>query len=134
VLTFTNAPLAAPVEAIGPVRVELWARGSEPHFDLFARVCDVDPRGASWNVCDALAGVAPGRFKRLTQKGRRECSSTSGRSRTGLPPETGSGFRFPQAHIPAMCETRGQEMIHSLPGRCGRSMLSCSTVPRTSRR
>jgi uncharacterized protein len=63
VVTFTTPPLAEPVVAIGPVRVELWARGSEPYFDLFARVCDVDSRGASWNVCDALASVAPGRFE-----------------------------------------------------------------------
>jgi putative CocE/NonD family hydrolase len=62
VLTFTTAPLEAVLEAIGPVRVQLWARGSEPHFDLFARVCDVDPQGASWNVCDALASIAPDRF------------------------------------------------------------------------
>jgi putative CocE/NonD family hydrolase len=64
VVTFTSAPLAAPVEAIGPVRVELWVRASEPYFDLFARLCDVDAKEASWNVCDALASVAPGRFER----------------------------------------------------------------------
>ena len=56
-------------EAIGPVRVELWARASEPHFDLFARVCDVTPRGVSRNVCDALASVAPGRFERSDDDG-----------------------------------------------------------------
>jgi putative CocE/NonD family hydrolase len=50
-------------EAIGPVRVELWVRASSPHFDIFARVCDVDPLGASWNVCDALVRIAPGRFE-----------------------------------------------------------------------
>jgi putative CocE/NonD family hydrolase len=44
------------------VRVQLWVRGSEPHFDLFARVCDVNPAGTSRNVCDALASIAPGRF------------------------------------------------------------------------
>ena len=38
-------------------------RTSSPHFDLFARVCDVDGGGASWNVCDALVRVAPGRFE-----------------------------------------------------------------------
>ena len=63
VLTFTTAPLDQVLEAVGPVRVQLWIRGSEPYFDLFARVCDVDPAGASWNVCDALASVAPGRFE-----------------------------------------------------------------------
>ncbi len=29
---------------------------------MFARVCDVEESGASWNVTDALARVAPGRF------------------------------------------------------------------------
>jgi putative CocE/NonD family hydrolase len=69
VITFTTAPLDAAVEAMGPVRVELYARASEPYFDLFARVCDVDPGGASWNVCDALASVAPGRFERSDDDG-----------------------------------------------------------------
>jgi putative CocE/NonD family hydrolase len=64
VITFTSAPLDATVEAIGTPRVELFARASEPHFDLFARVCDVDRDGASWNVCDALASVTAGRFHR----------------------------------------------------------------------
>ncbi|MGA2319397.1 MAG: CocE/NonD family hydrolase [Solirubrobacteraceae bacterium] len=63
VLTYTTAPLPETVEAIGPVRVELCVRSSSPHFDLFARVCDVDAEGASWNVCDALARIAPGRFQ-----------------------------------------------------------------------
>jgi putative CocE/NonD family hydrolase len=64
VLVFSTEPLQSPVEAIGPVRVELWARADSDYFDLFARVCDVDADGASWNVCDALASVAPGRFER----------------------------------------------------------------------
>jgi putative CocE/NonD family hydrolase len=59
VLTYTTEPLAQTLEAVGPVRVELWVRASGPHFDLFARVCDVDPGGASWNVCDALVRVTP---------------------------------------------------------------------------
>ncbi len=58
VLTYSTAPLPESVEAIGPVRVELWVRASSPHFDMFARVCDVDPSGASFNVCDALLRVA----------------------------------------------------------------------------
>jgi putative CocE/NonD family hydrolase len=57
VLTYTSAPLPEHLEAIGPVRVELHVRASSPHFDLFARVCDVDREGASWNVCDALLRV-----------------------------------------------------------------------------
>jgi uncharacterized protein len=62
VLTYTTPPLQSVMEAVGPVRVELWVRASSPHFDLFARVCDVDRAGASWNVCDALVRIAPGRF------------------------------------------------------------------------
>jgi len=64
VLVYSTAQLPATVEAIGPVAVELWARADAAYFDLFARVCDVDEQGASWNVCDALASVAPGRFER----------------------------------------------------------------------
>jgi putative CocE/NonD family hydrolase len=63
VLTYTTEPLRHVVEAIGPVRVELFVRTSSPHFDLFARVCDVDRTGASWNVCDALVRAAPRRFE-----------------------------------------------------------------------
>jgi uncharacterized protein len=63
VLTYTTAPLQSVTEAIGPARVELWVRASSPHFDVFARVCDVDPAGVSRNVCDALVRVAPGRFE-----------------------------------------------------------------------
>jgi putative CocE/NonD family hydrolase len=64
VITYSTEPLTSVLEAIGPVRVELRVRASSPSFDMFARVCDVDPAGASWNVCDALARVAPGRFPR----------------------------------------------------------------------
>jgi putative CocE/NonD family hydrolase len=66
VLVFSTEPLRTTVEAIGPVRVELWARADSAYFDLFARVCDVDFDQRSWNVCDALASIAPGRFERST--------------------------------------------------------------------
>jgi hypothetical protein len=62
VLTYTGPPLAAPLEAIGDVRAELWVTADSAHFDLFARVCDVDSNGVSRNVCDGLAAVAPGGF------------------------------------------------------------------------
>jgi putative CocE/NonD family hydrolase len=61
VLTYTTTPLQSTLEAIGPVRVELWVAASSPYFDVFARVCDVDPDSASRNVCDALERIAPGR-------------------------------------------------------------------------
>ncbi|HLI60453.1 MAG TPA: CocE/NonD family hydrolase [Solirubrobacteraceae bacterium] len=61
VLTFTTEPLEATLEAIGRPSVEIWARSDAPSFDVFARVCDVDPAGVSRNVCDALASVRPER-------------------------------------------------------------------------
>jgi uncharacterized protein len=64
VLVFTSEPLPEHLEAVGPVRVELFARADSDYFDLFARVCDVDRDGVSRNVCDALASVAPDRFER----------------------------------------------------------------------
>ena len=63
VLTFSTEPLPGVLTAMGPVRVELHVRSSLEHFDVFARVCDVDSEGASWNVCDALVRVEPGRFE-----------------------------------------------------------------------
>ena len=65
VLVFTSAPLPADVEVIGPVSARLRVRASGPHFDVFARLCDVDPRGRSRNICDGLirhdpsAGAGP---------------------------------------------------------------------------
>ena len=63
VLAFTGERLGETVEAIGPARVDLHVSADGEHFDLFARVCDVDAAGVSRNVCDALARVAPGRFE-----------------------------------------------------------------------
>jgi uncharacterized protein len=62
VLTYTTEPLATTLEAIGHVLVELWVSASRQFFDVFARVCDVDPQGVSRNVSDALVSVAPGGY------------------------------------------------------------------------
>ena len=63
VLTYTGPVLVEAVEAIGDVFAELWVRADRPHFDIFARVCDVDAEGVSRNVCDALTSVAPHRHE-----------------------------------------------------------------------
>jgi putative CocE/NonD family hydrolase len=62
VLVFTSEPLTEPLDVIGPVSFRVRARGSTPHFDVFARLCDVDPKGTSWNICDGLLrlGGEPG--------------------------------------------------------------------------
>ncbi|SBT44373.1 CocE/NonD family hydrolase [Micromonospora auratinigra] len=62
VLTYTSAPLATPVEVVGPVQAEIHVRSELSHLDVFVRLCDVDRRGRSWNVCDGLVRVTPGRF------------------------------------------------------------------------
>lgn len=63
VLTYSTDALAQAVEAIGVARVELHVRASGPHFDLFARLSDVDHAGVSRNVCDALERIDPDRFE-----------------------------------------------------------------------
>ncbi|MBO4141967.1 CocE/NonD family hydrolase [Micromonospora tulbaghiae] len=64
VLTYTSEPLRDPVEAAGPVRAEIHLRSELSYLDVFVRLCDVDRRGRSWNVCDGLVRVEPGRFPR----------------------------------------------------------------------
>ncbi|MEU5544766.1 CocE/NonD family hydrolase [Streptomyces sioyaensis] len=54
VLTFTTAPLTEPLDVVGPVRAELRVTTDTGHADVFARLCDVDDRGRSVNVCDGL--------------------------------------------------------------------------------
>jgi uncharacterized protein len=57
VLVYTGTPLDAPMEIIGPVRAVIRVRTSRPYFDLFVRLCDVEPGGRSVNVCDGLVRV-----------------------------------------------------------------------------
>jgi putative CocE/NonD family hydrolase len=59
VLTYTSAPLEADLDVIGPVQAELFVRSSREHTDFFARMCDVDQRGISLNICDGLLRVQP---------------------------------------------------------------------------
>ncbi|WP_322753724.1 CocE/NonD family hydrolase [Frankia sp. Cas3] len=58
VLTYTTAVLDQDVEVIGEVNAEIWFRSSQPHADVFVRLCDVDPRGRSYNVCDGLTSLS----------------------------------------------------------------------------
>ena len=61
VLTYTSTPLPDDLEVFGEVAADLFVRSSREHTDFFARLCDVDPAGASINICDALLRLAPGR-------------------------------------------------------------------------
>lgn len=57
VLTYTTPVLEEDVEVVGEVGAEIWFRSSLAHADVFVRVCDVDGRGRSYNVCDGLVSV-----------------------------------------------------------------------------
>jgi uncharacterized protein len=57
VLTYTTAVLDSDVEVVGQVSAEIWFRSSLPDADVFVRLCDVDRRGRSWNVCDGLVSL-----------------------------------------------------------------------------
>ncbi|MFD9697569.1 CocE/NonD family hydrolase [Lentzea sp. NPDC059081] len=59
VLVFTSGVLDADVEVIGEVAAEVWLRADRPSCDLFVRLCDVDERGKSLNICDDLVKVRP---------------------------------------------------------------------------
>jgi uncharacterized protein len=55
---YTTDRLDRDVEVIGEVSAEIWFRSSLPHADVFVRLCDVDPRGRSHNVCDGLVSLS----------------------------------------------------------------------------
>lgn len=54
VLTYTSEPLFNPITIIGNVRITLYARASLPNADFFVRLCDVDEKGTSTNICDGF--------------------------------------------------------------------------------
>ena len=54
VLVFSSEPLDEPVEVIGEVAAELSVTRDNPYADVFVRLCDVDQRGRSRNICDGI--------------------------------------------------------------------------------
>ncbi|MFJ3779045.1 CocE/NonD family hydrolase [Streptomyces sp. NPDC090075] len=58
VLTYTTPVLDQDVEVVGEVGAQIWFRSSRPFADVFVRLCDVDERGRSVNVCDGLVSVS----------------------------------------------------------------------------
>ena len=57
VLTYTTDVLGEDIEVIGDVSAEIWLSSSLPLADVFVRLCDVDPRGKSYNICDGLVSL-----------------------------------------------------------------------------
>jgi len=58
-VSFTSAPLASDMEAIGPVVVELHIRSNLPHTDFYACVCEVDAAGRALQVVDGYRRLRP---------------------------------------------------------------------------
>lgn len=57
VLVFTTGPLAADLDVIGEPSATIWAESDAPYFDLHVRLCEVDDRGRSFNVCDGIVSL-----------------------------------------------------------------------------
>ena len=64
VLVYSSAPLVRDVEVMGPVTADLHVRSTLEHADFFVRLCDVEPSGKSWNICDGLIRLTPEPWQR----------------------------------------------------------------------
>ena len=64
VLVYTSTPLVEPLTVIGEVSADLYVSSTLDHTDFFVRLCDVDPDGASLNVCDGLQRFTPASIHR----------------------------------------------------------------------
>jgi uncharacterized protein len=64
VLVYTSAALVRDLEVIGPVTAEVHVRSTLEHTDFFVRLCDVEPSGASRNICDGLVRLVPPSWQR----------------------------------------------------------------------
>jgi putative CocE/NonD family hydrolase len=64
VLLFTSRTLTTDIEVIGEITAEIYVSSDLEHFDVFVRLCDVDGKGRSTNVCDGIERVSPQRWPR----------------------------------------------------------------------
>ena len=64
VVLFTSDVLRSDIEVVGEITADIHVSSDLEHFDVFVRLCDVDPRGRSYNVCDGLERVSPQRATR----------------------------------------------------------------------
>jgi putative CocE/NonD family hydrolase len=62
VIVFTSEVLTSDVEVIGEITAEIHVSSDLEHFDVFVRLCDVDAKGRSTNVCDGIERVSPQRW------------------------------------------------------------------------
>ena len=56
---FTSAPLESDLDIVGSPTARIFLRPELAHTDVFVRVCDVDERGISLNIVDAIRRLGP---------------------------------------------------------------------------
>jgi putative CocE/NonD family hydrolase len=85
VLTFTSDPIRDDITVAGPLHADLVVRSSLEHTDFFVRLCDVDPKGRSFNLADGILRVGPNvrRLKDGSMKLRIEMWPTANTFRHG---------------------------------------------------
>ncbi len=64
VLLYTSDVLTRGVTVIGEIVAAIHVSSDLEHFDVFVRLCDVDEKGRSFNVCDGIARVSPEHWPR----------------------------------------------------------------------
>lgn len=64
VLLYTSEPMTDDFTVAGPVTAELHLRSSIEHTDFFVRLCDVDEKGRSFNLCDGILRIGPAHPRR----------------------------------------------------------------------
>jgi len=64
VLVFTSEVLTTDIEAIGDVTADIHVSSDLEHFDVVVRLCDVEPKGHSSNVCDGIQRISPKHWPR----------------------------------------------------------------------
>jgi putative CocE/NonD family hydrolase len=71
VLCYTSDPCRTDLTLAGPLQAEVFVRTSQPHVDMFVRLCDVGPSGRSRNISDGILRVDPDRIKAADDGTRR---------------------------------------------------------------
>jgi putative CocE/NonD family hydrolase len=60
VLVFTSEPQVSDLTIIGNVHAVIYARASHHNADLLVKLCDVDEKGVSTNICDGIIRKSSG--------------------------------------------------------------------------
>ena len=116
---FSSDPLDEPLEVIGEVAAELSVTRDNPYADLFVRLCDVDPRGRSYNVCDGIV--------RLT--GADPLTGTVRVSLLGTAHRFGSGISMSEHMSPATRTPLSGRNTAPCPGACPSCTISRASGP-----